>query len=390
MDKPAIRYCVRCVLPNTKPDLFIDDEGVCSACRYYDERAEINWGARFTQLRATASSAKALAKRRGSSYDCLIPVSGGKDSHAQVLTALELALRPLLVTATTCHLSELGRRNLDNIKSLGADAIEVSPDIRIRRKLNRIGLETVGDISWPEHVAIFTIPIRVAVDYRIPLIIWGENSQREYGGPKAAADKSELDETWLPEYGGLLGLRPSDLIDLEGITERDLAPYTYPTAEEIKRVGIRGLFLGHYTPWSGEENAIRAKRNGFSIHPNGPVEGSYFPYENLDNLHTGIHDYFKYLKYGYGRAADQVSLAIRRGDITREEGAEFTRLYDGRFPYTYLGSLLVNILEPLGLTLDEFVDIADNHTSVELFLTNPDGSLLRETKASSLNRKVYA
>ena len=132
----------------------------------------------------------------GSNWDCIIPVSGGKDSTYQVITMLELGMNPLCVTATTCDLTDIGRRNIENIKKMGVDYIEVTTNRVVRAKLNRIGLTEVGDISWPEHVSIFTVPVRMAVNFNVPLIIWGENSQNEYGGPAAAVENNVLDRRW--------------------------------------------------------------------------------------------------------------------------------------------------------------------------------------------------
>src|SRR4029079_6476335 len=137
----------------------------------------------------------------------------------------------------------IGRKNIENIKRLGVDYVEFSPNPVVRGKLNRIGLTEVGDISWPEHVGIFTIPVRAAVQYNIPLLIWGENSQNEYGGPAGAADNNILDRRWPEEIGGLLGLRVSDLIGLDGLEAKHLIPYTYPTDAELARVGVTGVFL---------------------------------------------------------------------------------------------------------------------------------------------------
>lgn len=131
-------------------------------------------------------------------------------------------MNPLCVTATTCDLTPIGRENIENIKKMGVDYIEVTTNRVVRAKLNRIGLTEVGDISWPEHVSIFTVPVRMAVNFNVPLIIWGENSQNEYGGPAAAVENNVLDRRWLEEFGGMLGLRVNDLIGQEGITKKDL------------------------------------------------------------------------------------------------------------------------------------------------------------------------
>ena len=131
----------------------------------------------------------------------------------------------------------------------------------------------------------FTIPVRAAVQYKVPLIVWGENSQNEYGGPAAAADNNVLNRRWLEEFGGLLGMRVSDLVGMEGIEQRHLIPYTYPSDEELAEVGVTGLFLGHYLPWDGYANALIAQANGFKTYEK-TVEGSLVNYENLDNHHT--------------------------------------------------------------------------------------------------------
>jgi N-acetyl sugar amidotransferase len=369
-----LRYCARCVMPDTKPDLQFDEEGICSACRAYENRAAVDWDARRRELD------EVLARYRrpdGSHWDCIVPVSGGKDSTYQVIRMLQLGLNPLCVTATTCDLSDIGRRNIDNIKRLGVDYVEFTPDPNIRAKLNRIGLTEVGDISWPEHVGIFTIPVRAAVQYNIPLIVWGENSQNEYGGPAAAQESNVLTRRWLEEFGGLLGLRVSDLTEAYGIPARKLLPYQYPTDDDLQRVGVTGLFLGHYLPWDGLSNALISVASGFTTMPHA-VEGSMVDYENLDNHQTGIHDYFKFLKFGFGRATDIACLHLRRGRISRQDAIEIVRARDGKFPWTYLGKSLEDILEPLDMSVTEFVKVCDSYTNKAIFEKNADGTLKRD------------
>lgn len=370
----TLRYCCRCVMPDTKPDLLLDAEGVCNACRAYERRKEVDWDARMAQLRTLIDRYRT---KDGSNWDCIVPVSGGKDSTFQVVRMLQLGMKPLCVTSTTCDLSDLGRRNIQNLKNLGVDYVEFTPNPIVRRKLNRIGLEQVGDISWPEHVGIFTIPVRAAVQYGVPLLIWGENSQNEYGGPAAATERNVLDRRWLEEFGGLLGLRVSDLVGMDGITAKDLIPYSYPSDAELQRVGVTGLFLGHYLPWDGYANALIAQAHGFETY-NRTVEGSVVNYENVDNHQTGIHDYFKFLKFGFGRATDIACLHLRRGRITRQDALELVRLHDGRFPWVYLGRPLEKILEPLGLSVADFTAICDRFTNKKIFLKDARGNLVKD------------
>lgn len=361
-------------MPSTKPDLMFNDSGVCNACTNYHGRTNIDWEQRKQELLTIVARYR---NKKDTHWDCIVPVSGGKDSTYQVIQMLNLGINPLCVTSTTCHLSEIGKRNINNIKELGVDYVEFSPNPVIRRKLNKIGLTQVGDISWPEHAGIFTIPVRAAVQYNVPLIIWGENSQNEYGGPAASAQNNTLDRRWLEEFGGLLGLRVSDVVGIDGIEEKHLIPYTYPTDEELSRVGVTGLFLGHYTPWDGYTNALLSQAHGFES-LNKTVEGSIVNYENLDNYQTGIHDYFKFLKFGFGRATDIACLHIRRGRITRQDGLEIVKKHDGKFPWTYLGKPIKEILEPLGITIDNFVEICDQFTNKKLFETDRRGNLIKD------------
>lgn len=360
-------------MPETKPDLYIDDEGICNACRNYENRHHVDWKARKKDLMQILER---YSSKKDSDYDCIIPVSGGKDSHFQVMNILNLGMNPLCVTATTDKLSEIGRENIENLKNQGVDYVEVTTNPLIRRKLNYLGLTQIGDISWAEHVTIFTIPIRIAVQHNVPLIIWGENPQNEYGGPASANDNNVLTRSWLEEFGGLLGLRVSDL-ESYGIPKKHLIQYTYPSDEELRQVGVTGLFLGYYLPWDGYRNALIAQGHGFKTYPK-TVEGSIVNYENLDNCQTGIHDYFKFLKYGFGRATDIACLHIRRGRLSREEGLELVKIHDGIFPWEYLGCKLEDVLKDINMGLEEFITTCDKFTNKKIFECDRSGNLIKD------------
>ena len=217
-----MQYCSNCVMPDTRPDLKLNEQGVCSACQSYANRQAVDWSARLLELEPILDKYRSKDHSR---WDCIIPVSGGKDSTYQVLRMLQLGMNPLCITATTGDLSDIGGKNIENIKNLGVDYVEFSANPVVRRKMNRIGLLNVGDISWPEHCGIFTIPVRAAVQFGVPLIVWGENPQNEYGGPVANASDNVLTPRWLERFGGLLGITPIDLIWQEGIQQRDSIPY---------------------------------------------------------------------------------------------------------------------------------------------------------------------
>lgn len=365
-------------MPETKPDILFDAHGICSACVHHERRAEVDWTQRREQLTEVLDRYRSGDSNR---YDCLIPVSGGKDSTYQVIRMLELGMNPLCVTSTTDMLSDIGRRNIENLKRQGVDYIEVTANPVVRRRINKLALTQVGDISWPEHVTIFTIPVRIAVQMNIPLLVWGENSQNEYGGPAVAADDSALTRRWLEEFGGLLGLRVSDLVGQSGIEQKNLIQYTYPSDDDLARVGVTGIFLGYFIPWDGWGNALISQANGFETWPHN-VEGSLVNYENLDNIQTGVHDYFKFLKYGFGRATDLACMQVRRGRLTREDAIALVRRHDGRFPGTYLGVPIERILAEIDMTFEEFTSVCDRFTNNRLFVKDGHGELVRDTDGS--------
>jgi len=256
-----------------------------------------------------------------------------------------------VVTATTDDLSDIGKRNIQNLARY-ADTIEVTPNQEVRKKISRIGLRTVGDISYGEHMAIWSTPFQMAEKLNIPLIFYGECPQNEMGGPEGTETALIMDQRWVSEFGGFLGLRANDLVGQEGITERDVQPYLMPMTSNAT-----AYFLGQFLPWDGRQNALYAQDHGFEFW-HDEVEGSIGSYESLDNHQVGIHEWFKFLKYGYMRPTDICSLEIRRGRMTREDGLS---LIKGRevFPETYLGKRYTDILDRIGITVEEFHDICE-------------------------------
>ena len=371
-----IKYCVKCLFPETKPDLEFNKEGVCNACTNYSNRPNINWDKREKEFIKLISKTE-----KNTQWDCVIPISGGKDSTFQALTAKKYGLNPLLVNSRTCDLSPIGRKNIDNLRSLGFDAIEVLPNPKVRSKLNLIGLKEVGDISWPEHIGMFTIPFTIALKFDIPIIFYGENPQHEYGGPEHFVNNMHQDRRWLEEIGGTLGMRLEDVLLSEDIEPKDLNIYKFPDSKDLTEKNIKAYYLGYFFPWNGLSNYIISQAHGMLSYGK-PVEGSLVDYENLDNHQNGIHEYLKILKHGYGRITDQASILIRRNLITREEGIEIVKKNEVKFPWTYLDKPIEKIIEPLGITLDDIVEIFDNFTNKNLFKLNKDNTLFKNTDGS--------
>lgn len=372
-------------MPSTKPDLFFDKQGVCDACRTSELKNAklkgINWETRKKEFEKIIEHYRS---KDGKGYDCIIPVSGGKDSHYQAyLMKIVYKMNPLLVCFEQTKITEIGKKNLENIRQFG-DLIYFKKNPVVYKKMVIEGLRRVGDNEWPNHIGIFTIPTQIAVKFNIPLLIWGENPQIEYGGPATAKNKNYLDRRWLEEFGGLLGNRIDDMIGVDGITKEDLAIYKYPDYAELKRTGVAGLFLGYFFKWDTRaQTDLMIKKYGFNVKGDGPVEGTYTNYENLDESTVGVHDYLKFVKYGFGRATDHACLDIRSGRISREEGLELVWKYDGKYPHYGVQQLM----EYTGLKKKEIDDVFDRFTNKKIFRSNKKGNLLRDM-AGNLIKKL--
>jgi len=371
-----IKYCRHCVYPETKPDLSLDENGICDACRFVDVKDATNWDLRRKEL---AEIFEKFKNKDGSNYDCIIPVSGGKDSTFQTyMVKKEFGLNPLCVSYHLPEFTDLGRKNLENLKKLGVDCLEFTPNPEICKKMQKIALIEFGDAQWPEHFGIFTVPVQVAVRYNIPLIVWGENSQAEYGGPLNDMENKYLDSKWCEQYGTRVGGQSNSFVGPEvmlkhGIDRKFLNPYIYPSDEEIKQVGVTGIFLGSFIRWNIKEQLKKVRDLGFTLH-DGPSEGTFTNYENLDNKIQGIHDYFKWLKFGYGRATDNASVQIRLNWINREEAMKLVKEHEGKLPERYLDEFL----EQWDMSRDEFLHITEKFTNKELFKKDENGNLIRD------------
>ena len=373
-----MKFCKKCLYPSTKPQLQFDERGICSACNNYKLKDEVNWVKKKEDFLLILEKYRS---KNGNNYDCIIPVSGGKDSTFQTYTIKEtFGLNPLAVNFHPHDQTEIGRKNLENLKQLGVDCIEFSANPLVYSKLAKFGLVELGDFQWPEHIGIFTIPVQVAVRYKIPLIIWGENPQLEYGQPTNIDTDTILDREWNEKNGGyfLDKIKPKDMTKY-GFKTKELIPYIYPSDDDIRRIGVTGVFLGSYIKWDLFKQLDFVKELGFSENDE-LKEGTYDKWENLDVYFTVFHDYFKFLKYGFGRTTDHASIEIRYERITREQGIELVKKYEGKIPRKYLDKFL----KSADISEQEFHDICDKFTNKEIFLTNEDGSIKKDDEKNPI------
>jgi N-acetyl sugar amidotransferase len=314
-----MRYCASCILPDTRPGLKIGADGVCSACRSHGQAApSVDWAERRERFASVVERARSL----GRPYDCVIPVSGGKDSTWQVVTCLEWGLRPLAVTWRTPGRTELGERNLRNLIELGVDHIDFTIAPQVERRFVLRTLERLGTPAVPMHLAIFNIPTTVAVRYDVPLVVWGENSAMEYVGGEAASESFDLTGDWVRRYGAVHGTTADDWVG-EDLSARDLTAYRGPSDDELRAKGVRAVFLGMFFEWDPEETYRVASRHGF--HAAERPRTGVWDYADIDDQFISIHHWLKWPKFGFTRVWDNLSVDIRNGRLSRSAAIEAVR-----------------------------------------------------------------
>ena len=385
-----MRFCTKCVTPNTRPDLRFNDQGVCDACQSLEKKYnQIDWSQKRHEFETLLSEYKNTNPLK---YDCIVPVSGGKDSFYTLYWAkVVYGLNPLCVVFEPTLPTEIGRQNLENISKLGVDLIHFKRNPIVYDKLIMEGFKRVGDMEWANHMGIWSMPVHIAIKFNIPLILWGESPQMEYGGAETVSEinKRIFNEDWLNDYGCLNGLRPQDLVSDElGITLNDLQLYIYPSKEEVANWGGLGVFMGYYFPWNNKEQLNIIEKIGWQ-RKIGRIEIAYTDHQKLDCLSMNLHDYLKYCKYGYGRATDSASYDIRNGYISREEGVRLAEKYDTIYPK----EAVEIFCDHFGITQKYFDELSDNFTNRSIFLTHKgrfvrdiDGSLVMKEKYSILRR----
>ena len=353
----VMKYCKRCVYPFVAVNLDIPEDGICSSCRTFDSYQEITekqWDQRKEKLVRLINE---TLVNNNSNYDCIIPVSGGKDSYYQThVITKELGLKPLLVTYHGNNYLPEGDYNRDRMRKVfDADHIVWGPSEEVLIKLNRIGFKTMGDMNWQNHCGIMSAPIQVAVNFNIPLIIWGEIFW-DISGMFDANDFVEFSARVRHEHA-LRGYEWQDLIEDpdDYLTEKDMVWSKYPEDQDILRVGARGLYIGNYFKWDPNQHYKLVKEKYGWKESEKSFDRTYRKFSNLDDRYeNGLHDFMKFVKFGYGRCSDHASKDIRTGYMDRNEGIEKVRKYDSVVP-----SDLYHWLNYVNMTEEEFWKIAD-------------------------------
>ncbi len=348
-----MNYCKKCILPDTRPGLVLDEHGICSACRSHEHRTNIDWKARKEAFGLLAEQVKA----KKANYDCVIPVSGGKDSTWQVVTCLEFGLKPLCVTWRPPGRTAIGQRNLDNLISLGVDHIDFSINPEVERLFAYKAMVEKGIPGLPMHMALFNIPLNVAYRFDVPLMVWGENSASEYTGESMHMG-FRLDDEWISTHGVSAGTTAKDWID-EDLTAERLTPYFGPQA--MDREAVLGVFLGYYFPWDADGVHQLAKKHGFSGAPQAKT--GLYDYADIDDDFISIHHWFKWYKFGFTRLWDNLSLEIRNGRLTRQAAIDIIARTGDETPT----SDIEKFCKFLRIEVDHFFEICDRFRNPDIW-----------------------
>lgn len=355
--KNDIQWCSECVYPSiSAAPMEFDERGVCTGCQMSRVKREITqaeWARRRELLRELLEKYRC---RDGSRHDVVIAVSGGKDSYFQThVIKEEFGLNPLLVTYDGNNWTEPGWRNMVRMREVfGVDHVVVRPSVEVLKKLNKLAFLIMGDMNWHGHAGIMSVPMRVATRFRIPLVIYGEHGYLDLAGQFSMDDFPEVSYRDRLEHFAR-GFEWTYFVGRDGITSQDMDTWKYPSDEEMQALDLRGVFLGNYIYWEANEHVkIAIDRYGFEV-PSEPFDRTYRTMSNLDDMHeNGIHDYLKYIKFGYGRATDHACKDIRAGLMSRQRAIELVNHYD-----PIKSRDLKRWLEYVNMSEDEFDRIAD-------------------------------
>lgn len=371
-------YCKRCLYPANHPyGMVFDDLGVCMGCRIHEEKDSLDWNARFKMLeRIVRTNAQRMGHK---GFDCIIPVTGGGDSYFIVHTVKNvLGMNPLLVNYNAHYNTKIGIRNLANLATVfDCDVVTSTLAPELLKRITCHTLRRYGSMYWHVLAGYLTFPVQVAVRFRIPLIIWGVHPWSEQTGMFSHLDQVEMTERCRKEHG-LMGIAAEDLIDPHaGITRSDVQPFIYPYDSELEAVGVRGLYLSNYIRWDAKrQHELMIDTYGYE---SAVQQRTFNTYEDVHCFHSaGLHDYIKFLKYGYSKVTDHATREIRLKRLTREEGIALVVEYAERKPTD-----LSLFLDWIGMTEQDVFSCIDNRRDACIWSRDSSGEWKLQDSVSS-------
>jgi N-acetyl sugar amidotransferase len=361
-----MRFCNRCLYPENHPlNIIFDEHGICSGCRVHEEKDILDWDVRGQKLKKILNSYK---NKSGKNYDCIIPVSGARDSYFIVHTVKNvLGMNPLLVTYNKHYNTAVGIRNLANLRILfDCDIMTLTVNPETVKKVTRATIRKMGSIYWHCIAGQTVYPVQVAVKFKIPLIIWGAHQGLDQVGMFSHLDEVEMTRKYRKEHD-LLGFEAEDLIsEFDNINEEDIVQFKYPEDKEIERIGVRGIYLNNYIRWDSKaqhEEMIKLYNYETNLQTR--------TFDNCNDVdcynYSDVHDYIKFIKHGYGKVTDHASREIRLRRMSRIQGIEMIVKYISIIPNN-----LVEFLNWIGMTENSFHYLMDQHRNKKIWYRDDD------------------
>ncbi len=371
-----MKYCKKCLQPDTRPGIKFDEYGVCVPCNYYEHLKTVDWDMRKEELLKVVEFGK---ENNQSGYDCIIGVSGGKDSTRQAVFVKEtLGMNPLLVCLSYPpeQVNQRGTDNISNLIELGFDCIVIHPAPKTWKKLMKKGFDEYSNFLKSTELALFSSVPRLAIAYQIPLIWWGENAALQLGDLNVMG-KDGSDGNNLRKMNTLGGGDITWLLS-EEVKKNEILQYHYPSEKDMEDANLRITFLGYFwKDWSYINNSVFSMLRGLTIREHKLKEiGDYIPSNALDEDWSNLNQMLKYLKYGFGRATDVVNEEIRLGRMTREEGIKIIESLDGRCS----DSILKDFCDYIGINVNEFWESMDSSVNKNLFSKIGEGKYVPKFK----------
>lgn len=349
-------FCKNCILPNTRPNLIFDRNGLCSACLQHKEKKEIDWTYREKLFKNFI-----LKSKKNHNYDCIVPVSGGKDSTWQIVKCLEYDLKPLAITWKSPSRTKIGQENLDNLIRLGVDHIDYQINPKVEAKFMYEAFKKFGSTAIPMHLAIHNIPVKFALKFKIPLIIWGEDSSIEYGNNEKIDNKIQtLNKNWFKKYGVTNETTADNWISKK-LSKKDLTPYYGINWNDLNTQNIKSLFLGNFFQWDIDNSFKIAKKHGFKS--DNKVKIGYYKHTDIDCNFISIHHWMKWYKFGFTRTMDNLSIEIRNDRITRKKAINIIKKEGINTPRSDIKILC----KFLGINENKFFYIAQRFINKKIF-----------------------
>lgn len=349
-------------MPNTRPNISYNlKTHLCSVCENIklnkSKNIKIDWKKRKIEFRNLISR----IKKRKSLYDCVIPVSGGKDSTWQVVNALKNKLNPLCITWKTPSRNKIGEKNLQNLINLGVDHIDFTINKNVEKKFILKSFVKYGEPLIPMHMAMHALPVQIAVNFKIPLVIWAENSRNEYGSKEIKLNEKFLTNSWRKLFGNTKGTTYKDWISKD-MHIKNMSPYIWYSEKQKKKFGINEIFLGYYFKWDPLKIFKLAKKFGFKS-AKKPKTGIYNFADIDDEFLITIHHWLKWYKFGFTREWDNLSIEIRNGRITRDKAIQYIKKLGQRTPYKEI-DLFCNYL---GISRKKFFEISNKFRNKKIW-----------------------